>query len=147
MTTTFESLPGGGTTTVKSGQYGPFNQTKREAKTRWVLNPADEGVPQVVVDLTTSHYGDRKQFSTSLTWAKVEPAVPGSAFHVETWGSDHTMIRVRTAPCPRYSQKAMEAHHALALETLEEHFAGAFAPVFDEAAERTGLTNQTTQEA
>ena len=134
----FESMPEGGTTTVKSGKYGPYNQVRREVRTRWVLNPESEG-PKVVVDLTTYHYADSKQFSTSLTWGTVEPAVEGSTFMVETWSSDHTMLRTHVRPVARYSVKAMEAHHEYALSVVANRWDHARV-VFAEAAERSGLT-------
>ena len=141
MTTTFTSLPEGSTTTVKSGK-GSYGQVQREAKTRWVLNPEAEGVPKVVVDLSTHHDPDSKVFRTSLTWGGVEPAVPGSPFHVETWASDHLMLTVRRTLVPRYSQKALEAEHAEALKVVkaEPLFGeGRVLAVFNEAAERNGL--------
>jgi hypothetical protein len=134
----FDSMPEGGTTTVKSGKYGPYNQTKREAKTRWVLNPGEEGVPQVVVDLVTYHSAEGKYFFSSLTWGTVEPAEPGSVFMVETWASDHLMKRLPTVPVARYSVKALEAAHEAALAAMADRFSH-FAPVFEQAAERNGL--------
>lgn len=146
----FESMPEGGTTTVKSGKFGPYNQIKREAKTRWVLNPRVEGCsdchdgtcdregPRVVVDLTTYHHPESKVLSTSLTWGTVEPAIPGSAFTVETWASDHSMVRVHGVPVARYSQKALEDHHEYAMSVLANRW-DHFRFVFEEAAERNGL--------
>lgn len=137
----FETMPEPTSTKVKSGKYGPYNQTKREVTTRWVLNPEAEGVPKVVVDLFTSHRGETKRFYTTLTWATVEPAVEGSPFMVETWASDHRMLGVLSAPVARYSQKAMEAHHEVALAAVEANM-GYYGAVFQQAAERNGLTEE-----
>lgn len=134
----FETVPEGSETTVKSGKFGPYQQVKREVRTRWVLNPEAEGVPKVVVDLTTNHWGERKQFSTTLTWATVEPAVPGSPFMVETWGSDHMMLRVHSTPVARYSVKAMEAHHEAAMAVMEQYWENS-KRVFRQAVEASGL--------
>jgi hypothetical protein len=154
----FDSMPEGGTTTVKSGKYGPYNQTKREAKTRWVLNPGVEGCsdcrdgtcdregPKVVVDLVTYHSPEGKYFFSSLTWGTVEPAMPGSAFMVETWASDHLMKRFPTVPVARYSVKALEAAHEAALATMADRFSHC-APVFEQAAERNGLGEYAEVEA
>ena len=131
------SMPDPTATVVKSGK-GSYGQTQREVKTTWVLNPEAEGVPQVVVALTTYHYGNRKMFSSSMTWGTREPAVPGSVFSVETWASDHKQVRVYTSPVARYSVKAMESHHAVALTEVEAHWETCYA-VFAEAAERSGL--------
>lgn len=135
----FETMPSPASTKTRSGKYGPFQQVRRDVRTRWVLNPEAEGVPQIVVDLTTYHYGDSKRYGTSLTWGTVEPTTPGSVFHVETWASDHAMKQVAVTPVARYSVKTMEAHHAAALAEVEQRFSH-FAYVFTEAAERSGLT-------
>lgn len=139
----FETVPDGAETTVKSGKYGPYSQVKREVKTRWVLNPEAEGVPKVVVDLVTSHWGERKQFSTTLTWGTVKqvqkhPADGPGVLAIETWGSDHMMVRVHSTPVARYSVKAMEAHHEAAMAVVEEQWEGA-KRVFEQAVEANGL--------
>lgn len=144
MFESFESLPES-TTTVKSGKYGPYNQTKREAQTRWVLNPG-EGV-QVVVDLTTTHRPESKTFSSTITWGTVEtkPFHPsdgkpeGAVWSVYSWGSDHKMMHIKRDPVARYSVKALEAHHAEAMTVFEALYEQQFASVFVEAAERNGL--------
>lgn len=120
------------TTTVKSGKYGPFNQTKREVQTRWVLNPESE--TKVVVDLFTSHRSESKTFSTTLTWATVQPKE--GPFSVETWSSDNLMVTISRESVARYSVKAMEAHHAEALAVVEEYMPQPtnVAQVFEEAA-------------
>lgn len=139
----FAQLPEGGTTTVKSGKFDPFNQTKREAQTRWVLNPEAEG-PAVVVDLTTNHFPESKCFSTSLTWGTVEkverhPSDGPGVVSIYSWASDHQMLRVYDVPVARYSVKALEAHHAEALEAMVGQW-GLFSMVFEEAAARNSLT-------
>lgn len=141
MYETFESLPES-TTTVKSGKYGPYNQTKREAKTRWVLNPEAEG-SKVVVDLTTYHSPEGKYFFTSLSWGTVEqvkrhPADGPGTVAIEAWASDHMTKRFPATPVARYSVKALEAHHEVALRTVSQRFEH-YAPVFEQAAERNGL--------
>ena len=136
VTEPFTALPEGGVTTVRSGKYGPYQQVKREAETRWVLNPAQEGVPQVVVDLTTHHDPDGKYFRTSVTWATVESS---DGYSTWCWGSDHAMVQVARTPVARYSVKALEAEHQMALSTVALRFEH-FARVFNEAAERNGLT-------
>ena len=134
----FSTAPEPTSTTVKSGK-DRFGRDQRVAKTAWVLNPDADGVPQVVVTLTTYHYGDRKMLSSSLTWGTKEPSVPGSVFSVETWGSDHTLLRVHTVPVARYSKKALEAHHAEALDAVETYWDERAEAVFAEAARRSGL--------
>ena len=135
----FETMPSPASTETKSGKYGPYGQTKREVKTRWVLNPEAEGVPKVVVDLFTSHWGDRKVLSTSLTWGTIEPTVPGSQFHVETWSSSNKMVRIHTTPVARYSVKAMEAHHEAAMGMVTDFWGTGVEQVFVEAAGHSGL--------
>lgn len=135
-----ETLPAPSSTKTKNGK-GWYGQTEREVKTRWVLNPeeAAAGADAVVVDLTTYHYGERKQYSSMLTWGTVEAPKEGSVFHVETWASDHTSWRPLTKACARHSLKAMESHHAEALLMCETLFASHAANVFFDAAMRGGL--------
>lgn len=127
-------------TTVKSGKYGPYAQTKREATSLWVLNPEAEGVPTVQVSMTTHHDPDSKVFRTSLTWETQSPAEPGSVFSVITWGSDHHMVQVARTPVARYSKKALEAEHAEALKVVEEAWlSNKVQVVFAQAIEKNGL--------
>ena len=139
----FETMPAPSSTVVKSGK-NYFGQTERNVTTRWILNPSgDEMVDKVVVEVTTSHNGDRKQFNTSVTWATIKTEArhasdgPGT-YTSWCWGSDHTMKTVRTAPVARYSATAMQAHHAGAMEVVEQYWEQVV-PVFHEAAERTGI--------
>lgn len=145
----FESMPEGGTTTVKSGKFGPYNQVKREAQTRWVLNPGEHTT--VVVDLTTYHSPESKCFFSTLTWGTVEtkplhPSDGQGVFSVYCWGSDHVSKRLPSVPVARYSVKALEAHHEVALAQVANRFSH-FAYVFEEAAERNGLGEYAEVEA
>ena len=143
---TFTSLPEGGTTTVKSGKYGPFNQTKREAETRWVLGKNADG-DEVVADLTTHHDPDSKVFRTYLTWGINEivdrhPSDGPGVVSIFTWASDHQMVTLGRESVARYSKAALEAEHARLLEALadDEFFQMSGADtVFEQAAERNGL--------
>jgi len=134
------SLPEPASTKTKNGK-GPYGQMQREVKTRWVLNPEAEaaGLPTVFVDLTTYHYGERKMYSSMLTWGTKEPAKEGSVFSVETWGSDHASWRPLSTPAARHSLKAMEAHHADALAEVARNWVACTEPVFFHAAHRCGL--------
>lgn len=131
-------------TTVKSGKFGPFNQTKREAQTRFTLNPESEG-DKVVVDLHTHHDPDSKVFRTTLTWSTVEPAEPGSVFSVECWASDHAYMTYGRTPVARYSEKALRAEHDEMLSLFHSTFAERGVAVFIDAAAKSGLLQ--TQEA
>lgn len=142
-TMTFTSLPEGGTTTVKSGKYGPFNQTKREAETRWVLGKNADG-DEVVADLTTHHDPDSKVFRSYLTWGVSEvvdrhPSDGPGVVSVYRWASDHLMVTASRVPVARYSKRALEETHARVLEAVAGSFEVAYARVFNEAAERNGL--------
>lgn len=127
----FESMPKPASTKV--------NLDDRRIETEWVLNPDAEGVPSVVVSLTTSHWKSSKQYSTTLTWSTVEPTHEGSAYKVSTWGSDHKTTRVHTSKVARHSALALEAHHEVALAVVADYWENGPVKVFEEAYERNGL--------
>ena len=131
-----------GTTTVKSGKFGPYNQVKREAETRYFLSPEGEA-SRVVVDVTTHHDPDSKVFRSTITWGTLETrplheADGSGSYTVYSWSSDHAYVVLGRTPVARYSVKALEAEHARILAALAarpsyvEH-------VFAEAAEAVGL--------
>ncbi len=140
----FEHFVSPDTTVVRSGKYGPYQQQRRDVTSTWVLNPEAEGVPSVCVTLTTSHWGERKEFASRLTWETRRPAEPGSPFSITTWGSDHTSLGVHTVRVQRYAKSKMEQHHTEALAAMEDHWLGA-RRVFAEAIERNGLDITTSQ--
>lgn len=108
---------------------------KREIESLWVLNPDQEGVPQVRVTLVTHHDPDGKFFRSSVTWETKEQK---DGFGVVCWGSDHKQVLVQREPVARFSKKAIEAAHEVALDLVEEHF-DVVQPVFDQAVEKNGL--------
>lgn len=130
------SLPEPTSTKTRNGK-GSYGQVQRDVTTSWVLNPEQvaEGLPAVVVSLTTSHWGERKQYASMMTW---ETRSTEGAFSITTWGSDHMTWRPLTSPAARHSLKAMEAHHEAALAVVAES-PGAFMQIFAEAADRNGL--------
>ena len=140
------TCPAPTSTRTRNGKYGYHQQVRRDVTTTWVLNPEAEGVPQIRVTLTTSHgeswnrYVKTSGYSSRMTWGTFEPAEPGSVFSVETWSSDNAMMSAQPmVVVARHSLKAMEAAHAAALTEVEQRFEH-FAPIFEQAATRSGLT-------
>lgn len=134
MFETFESL-----TKTNTRKFAPDWQGKpsRRIETFWTLGESSEGEVRLV--LTTSHDPDSKVFRSSLTWDTLQPAVEGSPFMVSTWGSDHEMVSVARTKCPRYSQKALEAEHALSLATVASRYEGYYDVVVRQAAQMSAL--------
>lgn len=132
----FESIPA----VTETREFRPdwSGKPSREIESRWVISP--EGHPEkVVVDLTTTHSTDSKRFSTRITWGTVSSE---NGFSVYSWASDHAYVTVHTASVERYSKKAIQAHHAEAVQIAEDYFDQGVGKVFDEAAEKTGLNEK-----
>lgn len=137
----FETMPTATSQTVKSGKFGPYQQVKREASTRWVLGKDGAG-SEVIVEAVTSHDPDSKVFRAAVTWIVKEPRTD-SVFSVEKWASDHAYVSVLRDPVARYSQKALEAAHAKTLALVEEHFS-VVQNVFEEAFVMGGVVEEVS---
>lgn len=124
----FESLPAPTSTTVKSGKYGPFQQTKREATTRFEIGETPSGL--AVVEVITSHDPDSKVFRAYCTWGRVSSE---GGFSVFSWSSDHAYKALLRDPVARYSKKALEEAHGRVLAAIEASFE-VVSHVFNEAA-------------
>ncbi len=141
MIQSLATVPGTVKTVVRSGKYGVYNQVQRDVTTTWVLNPEAhaEGSDAIRVSLTTSHRGESKQFSSVLTWDTLEAPKDGSVFSVSRWSSDHPLKQIHRVSVARYSVKAMEAHHAVALDVLEQYWDEGVSSVFSEALAQVGF--------
>lgn len=134
MFETFADVEALETSTKVTPGKGPYGVNGRKAETTYVLD--EQGDVKVVARLTTTHWGDRKQFATRLTHETVKSE---GGFSVSTWGSDHAMMTVYNQPVARYSAKALEAAHAAALEAFAAGYADRFHLVFDRAVEMHGI--------
>lgn len=143
-----ETMPEPTSTVTRSGKFGYHQQVRRDVTTSWVLNPEASGLesePKVVVTLTTSHWGDRKKFSSTLTWGTEEtrplhPADGSGTYTSSCWSSNHLMKTVHTAGVARYSVKAMEEFHQTSLAQTKVYWGMGPEQVFEQAAEMSGLT-------
>lgn len=131
----FESLPAPTSTTILSGKYGPYQQTKREATTRFEIGEGREGT--IAVEVVTSHDPDSKVFRASCTWVEIKSVErhpmdgPGVA-SIITWSSANRMVSLLREPVARYSKKALEETHQHVMSTIEQ-FPEMVEPVFVQA--------------
>lgn len=93
----------------------------RTINTRYPIGPitsdGDEGIRYV--EVSTSHYPNRKALISRVTYIDVVEAVPGSGYAIERWGSDYPYAFIASAPVARYSEKALIAQHVAATDQFE----------------------------
>ena len=113
-----------GTTRDRIGEPYPFRSGKRrEITTEWVVGPGntDPDHPtrgedgEIVLTMTSYHYGDRKQFATTL---RVEIVCKGMRQTTLAFGAKGESYDVLRTPVARFSAKAMREHHARCQELI-----------------------------
>lgn len=103
----------------------------RKRAGRWIVGESPDGVR--VIEFSTHHDRERRQYVATLTPLTIQDR--GNGFTMSQWSSNDAGVRVMTRPCPRYSDKGLDAFRAAALAFLTDNAdAPALRALLDRAA-------------
>lgn len=116
------------TTRDRIGEPYPFrNEKRREVTSQWRFGAGhtdpdntqygDAGT--IVLDLTTYHHGNVKQYGTTLR-VSIESEDGRMVQTTIAFGARGEAVKILNAPCARFSAKTMREHHAAALARVQE---------------------------
>jgi hypothetical protein len=91
----------------------------RRITTRYPIGPVNDGREDATryVEVATSHVADRKILTSRLTY--IDVIDEGGGFKIEKWGTDYPYAFIGMEMIARYSDKALTAQHAAAVEAFE----------------------------